>query len=72
MKDIYNQLKNTKEGEYKFIMTASGQNHFPYTEDKYEKYDISVKNTEYSKNFDAINVANDFDNFVKNEVLNED
>ena len=49
MKDIYNQLKNTKEGEYKFIMTASGQNHFPYTEDKYEKYDISVKNTEYSK-----------------------
>ena len=49
MKDIYNQLKNTKEGEYKFIMTASGQNHIPYTEDKYEKYDISVKNTEYSK-----------------------
>ncbi|MGN1355253.1 MAG: sulfatase-like hydrolase/transferase [Bacilli bacterium] len=49
MKDIYNQLKDTKEGEYKFIMTASGQNHFPYTEDKYEKYDISVKNTEYSK-----------------------
>lgn len=49
MKDIYNQLKNTKEGEYKFIMTASGQNHFPYTEDKYEKYDVSVKNTEYSK-----------------------
>lgn len=49
MKDIYNQLKDTKEGEYKFIMTASGQNHFPYTEDKYEKYDVSVKNTEYSK-----------------------
>lgn len=49
MKDIYNQLKNTKEGEHKFIMTASGQNHFPYTEDKYEKYDVSVKNTEYSK-----------------------
>lgn len=37
----------------------------------YNNYNVKL-NTEYSKNFDAINVANDFDNFVKNEVLNED
>ncbi len=49
MKDIYNELKDTSKGNYKFIMAASGQNHFPYPTDKYSKYDINVTNTSYSK-----------------------
>ena len=49
MKDIYNELKDTSKGNYKFIMSASSQNHFPFSADKYKKYDINVKKTEYSK-----------------------
>lgn len=48
MEDIYNELKDTSEGNYKFIMAATAQNHFPFSKDKYDKYDINVKNTTYS------------------------
>ena len=41
-------LKDTSEGNYKFIMAATAQNHFPFSKDKYDKYDINVKNTTYS------------------------
>ena len=42
MNDIYNQLKDTSEGNYKFIMSATGQNHYPYDANIYDTYDISV------------------------------
>lgn len=50
MNDIYDQLKTTSKGNYKFIMAASGQNHFPYL-DKYKEsdYDVKIKSTKYDK-----------------------
>ena len=47
MEDIYNELKDTSEGNYKFIMSATGQNHFPYN-GEYENYDIKITNSSYS------------------------
>lgn len=49
MNDIYNELKDTSEGNYKFIMAATGQNHYPYSEDKYDNYDINVLKTKLNK-----------------------
>lgn len=49
MEDIYNELKDTKKGKYKFIMAATGENHYPYTEDKFNKYDIKVKKSSLNK-----------------------
>lgn len=48
--DIYDRLKTTSKGNYKFIMAASGQNHFPYL-DKYKEsdYDVKIKSTKYDK-----------------------
>lgn len=48
MEDIYNELKNTEEGTYKFIMSATAQNHFSYHKKLYEEYDIEVDETVYS------------------------
>lgn len=50
MNDIYDQLKTTSKDNYKFIMAASGQNHFPYL-DKYKEsdYDVKIKSTKYDK-----------------------
>lgn len=42
MKDIYNELKETSVGNYKFIMSATGQNHYPYDVNIYDHYDITV------------------------------
>lgn len=47
MEDIYNELKDTSKGNYKFIMAATGQNHFPFPADKYDKYDVNVKSSVY-------------------------
>ena len=49
--EIYEELKNTDEGKYKFIMSASGQNHFPFYKDKYseEEYVVNVVKSNYSK-----------------------
>ena len=48
--DIYDQLKTTSKGNYKFIMAASGQNHFPYLNIyKESDYDVNIKKTKYSK-----------------------
>ncbi|GEM_PF-1416427 len=49
MEDIYNQLKDTSVDNYKFIMSASGQNHFPYNKGKYDKYDINVVKSSFNK-----------------------
>ena len=49
MKDIYNELKTTSIGNYKFIMSATGQNHYPYTGEKYDNYDIAVTSTKYNE-----------------------
>lgn len=48
MKDIYNELKTTSDGNYKFIMAATGENHFPYNSGKFKKYDIKIKNSKFS------------------------
>lgn len=48
MENIYEELENTEKGKYKFIMSATAQNHFPYNEDLYPKYDVNVKETVYS------------------------
>ena len=49
--NIYNELKTTSKGNYKFIFAASGQNHYPFTEDKYDEdeYDINIVSSNYSK-----------------------
>lgn len=48
MNDIYNQLKDTKDGKYKFIMAASGQNHTPYYgKYKENEYDINIVKTQF-------------------------
>lgn len=49
MEDIYNQLKDTKVGNYKFIMSATGQNHYPYDGKKYKNYDINIESTKLNK-----------------------
>lgn len=50
MDDIIKELnKNTKE-KYKFIEVATGENHYPFQGNKFEKYDISIKNSTLSKN----------------------
>lgn len=53
MKDIFNELKSTSKGNYKFIMAATGQNHFPYY-DKYDKTDIKITKSEYDKSANNI------------------
>lgn len=47
---LYDELKSTSEGDYKFIVTASAQNHFPYEIDKYteKEYDIKISETSLS------------------------
>ncbi|MBQ4323760.1 MAG: sulfatase-like hydrolase/transferase, partial [Clostridia bacterium] len=42
MDDLFAQLKDTSEGNYKFIMTATAENHFPYDADKFDAYDIEA------------------------------
>lgn len=49
MEDIYNELLNTEEGKYKFIMAATGQNHYPYDSVIYDEYDVHVTYTTYSE-----------------------
>lgn len=51
MNDIYNELKNTSKNNYKFIMSATAQNHFPFSVDKYSKkeLDIKIKKSNLSK-----------------------
>lgn len=48
MEDIYEELSTTTNGNYKFIMAATGQNHYPYSGDVYDKYDINVTKTSYN------------------------
>ena len=43
--DIFNELKDTKDNNYKFIFGATAQNHYPYSKDKYDNYDINIKET---------------------------
>ena len=47
---IYNELKETIDGNYKFIIAASAQNHFPFPADKYseDEFDINVTSSIYS------------------------
>ncbi len=42
---IYKELSTTSDGNYKFIMAASAQNHYPYGKGKYTEYDVKIKNT---------------------------
>lgn len=50
MDAIYDELKDTSIGNYKFIMSASAQNHYPFEGKMYaeNEYDVNVKKTEYS------------------------
>lgn len=77
MEDIYNELKTTSVGNYKFIMSATGQNHYPFTGKKYENYDITVKSTKFNKEdtenlksyaqgiYDADKELNNLYNYIK-------
>lgn len=40
--DIFNELKDTSEGHYKMILAASAENHYPYSGDKFDQYDVDV------------------------------
>lgn len=48
MDNIYEQLEETSKDNYKLIVSASSENHYPY-ETQYKKYDINVKKTSYNK-----------------------
>lgn len=43
MDDIFEQLKDTSEGNYKFIMSATAQNHYPYDEGRFPITDVDVE-----------------------------
>ena len=51
MDAIYEELKDTSKGNYKFIMSATAQNHYPFEGEMYKEseFDVKVKKTEYSK-----------------------
>lgn len=42
MDDIFEQLKDTSEGNYKFIMTATAENHYPYDLERFDSYDVTA------------------------------
>lgn len=46
---IYDELKNKEKDEKKFLFVATGQNHSPYSKDRYKKYDVKVKSSNYNK-----------------------
>lgn len=46
---IVDELIDKKEDERKFLFVATGQNHSPYSIDRYDKYDIEVTKTDYNK-----------------------
>lgn len=54
MEDIYNELSTTEEGKYKFIMSATAENHFPYNGNKFSNYEINIKNSKLSKESNLI------------------
>ena len=45
---ILDNLNEPSEKKFKFIMAATGQNHFPFDSGKYVNYDIDVKKTSLS------------------------
>lgn len=47
-KILIDELKKQTDEQYKFIMAATAQNHFPFEEEKYYKYDVNVKKTTLS------------------------
>lgn len=47
--DVINTLKNSDKDEPIFYMVATVQTHMPFSEDKYEEYDINVTNSELSE-----------------------
>ena len=47
--EIYKELSDTRSGNYKFIMAASAENHFPYLENKFTDYDIEVIYSPYGE-----------------------
>lgn len=49
MDDIINELKKDTKEKYKFIEVATGENHYPFLADKYEKYDINIKDSSLSE-----------------------
>ncbi len=51
---IIDELTNKEEDEKKFLFVATGQNHMPCSEDRYEEYDINVKSSDYSKEDTAL------------------
>ncbi len=42
---IYKELEDTNANNLKFIMTATGENHWPFDYQKYNSYDLTVKNS---------------------------
>lgn len=55
---LFEELKDTSAGNYKFIMSASGENHFPWAYDDAINYDIDVKSEHYTKN--ELNIIKDY------------
>ena len=47
--DVINTLKNNDKDEPIFYMVATAQTHMPFSEDKYEEYDVNVKNSSLSE-----------------------
>lgn len=49
MDDIFNQLKDTTEGNYKFIMAATAENHFPYDANRFPITDVVANSEKLNK-----------------------
>lgn len=52
--DVIDTLKNNNTDKPIFYMTATVQTHMPFSEDKYEEYDISIKNSSLSEEENGI------------------
>ena len=55
--DVINTLKNSDKDEPIFYMVATVQTHMPFSEDKYDEYDINVTNSELSEEETGIIVS---------------
>lgn len=51
---VINEFNNKEKDEKLFYMCLSMQSHMPYLIEKYDKYDISIENSNYSDEFNEV------------------
>ena len=50
---ILDELKQDKD-EKKFLFVTTAQNHMPYRKDRYSEYDVNIKRSDLSEDFDEV------------------